>query len=183
MTLGTGGEAYISNGIGGGVYLVRPGGRVLEALVNPGVLGSPQTPALGSDGRRLYVADYIRGIAMVDLNTRLVHWLQRPPECAVSGIDGLSFTGHSLLAVQNGTDPARLLRIRSRDGRRSRQPLHGARAEHPRPRRADPRHRRRHRLFLHRERGAGRASPTAGVAPPRRPARRARHLPHPRSRA
>ena len=43
-----------------------------------------------------------------------VHWLAPAPGIALSGIDGLYVTGDSFLAVQNGTNPPRLMRF-SRD--------------------------------------------------------------------
>jgi hypothetical protein len=56
------------------------------------------------------VADYSRGIAIVNLQgPKSVSWLKHPPELAVYGIDGLYLYGQSLIAVQNGTVPERLL--------------------------------------------------------------------------
>jgi hypothetical protein len=81
----------------------------LETLVEPGVLGSPQTPALTRDGSTLLVPDYQRGIARVALRQRSVSWLQRPPELALFGIDGMYLEGRTLVAIQNGTVPERIV--------------------------------------------------------------------------
>jgi hypothetical protein len=117
MTISPAGRVYVSDGLGGGVYTVIPGrGSVLTPLIEPGELVSPQTPALTPDGSRLLVPDYVRGIAIVDLKTRSVSWIRHPPELAVFGIDGLYLDGRTLVAVQNGTTPERIIMMQLADG-------------------------------------------------------------------
>jgi hypothetical protein len=79
--------------------------------VPPGTFRSPQTPALTPDGSRLFVPDYSRGIGILDLKTKSVKLLDHPPELSLAGIDGLYLAGASLIAVQNGTTPPRVIRI------------------------------------------------------------------------
>ena len=89
----------------------RSGANELERLDVPGEFPSPQTPALSADEKTLYVPDYLRGIAAMDLATRAVKWLPPAENVALSGIDGLYVFGDSFLAVQNGTAPPRLTRF------------------------------------------------------------------------
>jgi len=105
------GEVYVSDNATLAVYVARPGVDSLEVLVPSGVLLNPQNPALSPDGRRLFVADYLMGIAVVDLASRQVGWLPTPPDVASSGIDGLYVAGRSLIGVQNGTAPERIVRF------------------------------------------------------------------------
>ncbi len=112
MTVAPGGDVFVSEAVTGAVYTIRPGGAQLEVLVPPGTFVSPQNPAVAADARRLFVADYLRGIGVVDLTTRQVTWMSHPPEVAVSGIDGMYLAGDSLIAVQNGTEPNRVVRFR-----------------------------------------------------------------------
>jgi hypothetical protein len=105
------GEVYVSDNATRAVYVVRPGADSLEVVVAPGVLANPQNPAVSPDGRRLFVADYLLGIAVVDLATRRLDWLPQPPDVATNGIDGLYVAGRSLIGVQNGTAPERLVRF------------------------------------------------------------------------
>jgi hypothetical protein len=114
MTIGPDGTVYVSDGLGGGVFTVKPGTprSGLVTLVEPGNLGSPQTPALTGDGSTLLVPDYQRGIARVSLQRRSVSWLQRPAELALFGIDGMYLEGRTLVAIQNGTVPERIVMIR-----------------------------------------------------------------------
>jgi sugar lactone lactonase YvrE len=105
------GTLYVADGRGGGVYAIRPGLKPnLEPLVAPQSLISPQTPAL-LNGRRLLIPDYSRGIAELDLASRNLRWVSHPRELALFGIDGLYAHGRTLVAVQNGTVPERVLEL------------------------------------------------------------------------
>jgi hypothetical protein len=116
MTLSSTGTVYVSDGIGGGVYTVRSEpGSALTPLIEPGEVASPQTPALTGDGSRLLVPDYVRGIAVVDLKTHLVSWLKHAPELALFGVDGLYLEERTLVAIQNGTTPERIIVMRLAD--------------------------------------------------------------------
>lgn len=84
MTIGRGGDLFVSEGLRGAVLRLRAGAKELERLDEPGEFPSPQTPALSPDERTLYVPDYIRGIAAIDLVTRAVKWLQPAPGIALS---------------------------------------------------------------------------------------------------
>ncbi len=110
-TVGPNGDAYASDGFSGAVYRASADGKTFEALVEPGALGSPQTPAVVLGGAALVVPDYSRGLARLDLATREVRWLAHPRDAALTGIDGLNLVGGALIAVQNGTEPARILRL------------------------------------------------------------------------
>ncbi len=114
MALSAAGDLYVSDGAGGGVYCIRAEPEaVLETRVAPGALRSPQSPVPLPDGKRLLVADYSRGIAIVNLQRpQTVSWLRHGSELAVYGIDGLYLHGQGLIAIQNGTVPERLLYMR-----------------------------------------------------------------------
>ena len=110
MTISPAGDVYVGDA-SGAVYTIHSSRDVLEILVGPGEMVGPQTPALSPDGKRLFVADYGRGIAIVDIASHAVSWLAIPKNLGVAGIDGLYLTGRELIAVQNGTSPMRIIRI------------------------------------------------------------------------
>lgn len=111
MTISRHGEIYISEGIYGAVFRLPVGGKAFERLDTPGEFPSPQTPALSEDEKTLYVPDYLRGIAAINLSTHAVRWLMPADDIALSGIDGLYVYRGSFLAVQNGTTPPRIMRF------------------------------------------------------------------------
>ena len=109
--LGRDGTVYLTESIGGGVYRLPPWARTLESLAPGGTFGSPQMPVPTSDGRRLLIPDYTRGIASLDLATRAVTWLAKPRTLSCGGIDGLYRDGHQLIGIQNGSSPRRVMRL------------------------------------------------------------------------
>ncbi|HYL75400.1 MAG TPA: hypothetical protein VEU96_14405 [Bryobacteraceae bacterium] len=115
MTVSTAGDVYVSDGYGE-VYWLDHHQDKLEILIGKGVFRSPQTPALSPDERRLFVPDYSRGISIVDLATKQVKLLEHPKELSLGGIDGLYLNGKTMIAVQNGTAPPRIIRMTLDDG-------------------------------------------------------------------
>jgi hypothetical protein len=110
MALAVNGDPIVSDGEHGGVYRID-GNTQSVARIDAGDFVSPQTPAALADGRRLLVPDYVRGIGVLDLNTRHVDWVPMDGKHALSGIDGLYALGDTLIATQNGTSPERVVRF------------------------------------------------------------------------
>ena len=104
------GDVYVSDGRVGVLYVLRSDASALEPLLADGALVSPQGIVVRPDGR-LFVADYVRGVAIVEPMMRTVSWLPHPHEVPLNGIDGLALRGHTLVAIQNGTTPPRVLRL------------------------------------------------------------------------
>lgn len=111
MTIARDGTLYVTESSHGAVLRLRPGARALERLDEPGEFPSPQTPALSADERVLFVPDYPRGIAALDLQKRSVRWLQPARDIVLSGIDGFYRYRDSFVAVQNGVSPERIVRF------------------------------------------------------------------------
>ena len=110
MTLSAAGDVYVSDGLGF-VYQVDHKRDRIEELFGPGTFRSPQTPALSPDGHRLFVPDYSRGISVVDLTTKECRLLKHPVDLSLGGIDGLYLAGRTMVVIQNGTAPTRVIRI------------------------------------------------------------------------
>ena len=112
MSIGPDGTVYVSDGMnGGGVYRLRGDIKTAKLEQIASGLPSPQTPVLARDGKRLFVADYALGIVVVDLATGKLSYLQHPEALAVTALDGLCLTGDSLIGIQNGTEPERIIRL------------------------------------------------------------------------
>jgi len=111
LTLSPAGDVFVSDGHGP-VYWVSHDDDRLQPLVPAGKFRSPQTPALSADGRTLFVPDYSRGISAVDLKSKRSRLVEHPRELSLGGIDGLYLSGQTMIAVQNGTSPARIVRMR-----------------------------------------------------------------------
>ena len=128
MSISSDGTVYVSDSLGGRVFRVagtpdRKGWdkakldkAKLEMIAED--LFSPQTPVLAADGKRLFVPEYSLGIAVIDLTgndltgSEKITYLSHPENVAVNGIDGMHLVGDSLIGVQNGTEPERIVRFR-----------------------------------------------------------------------
>jgi sugar lactone lactonase YvrE len=119
IALGSDGTLFATESIGGALYALRPGGAALDTLAAPGTFGSPQMPLEVEPGRRLWIADYPRGILEFDLKRRAVRRVVKPRALALSGLDGLALGPDGVVAVQNGTRPTRVLYLETAGGRRS----------------------------------------------------------------
>jgi hypothetical protein len=94
------GEVYLSAG-GDGVFRVaRAAGRLERFVETPGLLVNGI--AASADGRRLYLADHLRGVLLLDPVTRTLRPLAVPPAVSLGGIDGLYVHRQSLVGIQNG---------------------------------------------------------------------------------
>jgi hypothetical protein len=108
MSLLANGDVVVSDGEGGGVYRLSAKTSALQRL-DAGEFISPQTPTVLLDANHIFVPDYERGIAVLDLSTKHVSWLASAGRFALNGIDGLYFDREKLIAVQNGTSPERVI--------------------------------------------------------------------------
>lgn len=111
ITVASDGTVYASDPLNGGVWLARPRSAALETLVPPGRFRSPQGLVLSANERALYISDYPHGLAVIDLASGRIDRLTGPRPLMLDGIDGLFRRGHSLIAVQNGTRPIRILAL------------------------------------------------------------------------
>ena len=111
IALGTGGSVYASDPLGGGIYVLHPDGAQIAELVAPGTFRSPQGIAPAPDGALLHISDYRYGLAAINLASGKVLRVRAGVPLMLDGIDGLWRYGDSLVAVQNGSQPMRIVRI------------------------------------------------------------------------
>lgn len=104
------GTVYLSDAEAPAIYRLKPGAQALEPWVGGREVTGPNGLALSANGDALYVADYAQGLLRIDLATAEAAVL--PAELPTVGIDGLARLGdRTLVAVQNGVVPPRILRI------------------------------------------------------------------------
>jgi sugar lactone lactonase YvrE len=110
MALDSDGNAVVCDGELGGVYRISRVSFKVERI-DAGDFISPQTPAVLPDGKHVLVPDYVRGIGVLDLDSKAVAWLPMQGKFAMSGIDGLYAAGSTWIATQNGASPERVVRF------------------------------------------------------------------------
>jgi sugar lactone lactonase YvrE len=112
VTIARNGDVYSTDSRGPAVYRVRAGSDSIEQFATSPLLLSAQGLALDAEERTLYVADYSRGILRIDLTTRAVRLLETADDVLALGIDGLYLVEGSLVGIQNGVAPHRVVRLR-----------------------------------------------------------------------
>lgn len=64
------------------------------------------------DESKLFIADYLKGVLVINVKTKQHSWLDFPEETSKKGIDGVVFYKKSLIAIQNGVVPIRIVRYK-----------------------------------------------------------------------
>jgi len=66
--------------------------------------------AFDENQTKLFIADYLKGIVMIDLKSNSYSWLKFSENATKKGIDGLVFYKNSLIAIHNGVTPIRIIK-------------------------------------------------------------------------
>jgi len=120
LTIQSNGDVFTTDSLSPAVYVIRAEKDEIELFVEDPGFGSPQGLAFSSDERHLFMADYSTGLFDIDVRTKKVTHLAALAGATLLGIDGLYFHKGSLIGVQNGVTPQRVVRVSlSRDLRRA----------------------------------------------------------------
>lgn len=98
------GDVYVSDGGAGRMYRARLDAAAMEIIETQ--LTSPQGPCFSADGRRMYVADYVEGIAVVDLPGGACRRLGWKLGTATNGIDGMTRYGTHSSGCRTARSPS-----------------------------------------------------------------------------
>jgi tetratricopeptide (TPR) repeat protein len=111
LVINSRGDVFATDSLSPAIYVVRSGRDELELFLDGEPFSSLQGLDFTPDEKRLFVADYAKGIFVVELATRKIVNLAPAPDSTLLGIDGLYFYKGSLIGVQNGVNPQRLIRL------------------------------------------------------------------------
>lgn len=101
-------EVYISDSTEPIIYKIEKENLVLwKDLRNQAF--NLQGIVFNEDESKLFVADYLKGIAVIDVKNKKESWLVFPNDASRKGIDGLVFYKKSLIAIHNGVVPIRIV--------------------------------------------------------------------------
>jgi len=111
LIVGKNGTVYISDGLKNSIYTISVDKPLEEAFKIADQSYNLQGLALNEDETELFVADYIKGLFKLNLNTGSVEFLKLEGDIVGKGFDGLYFYENSLIGIQNGTTPDRVWRF------------------------------------------------------------------------
>jgi hypothetical protein len=105
------GDVYATDSLSPALYVLRRGADRFETVLEGEPFASPQGLDFSADEKRLFVADYAKGVFVFDLETKKYAPLAPAPDSTMLGIDGLYFYRGRLVAVQNGVNPNRVVQL------------------------------------------------------------------------
>lgn len=111
LTIDSNGDVFTTDSLTPAVYVIRREKDEIELFLENEGFVSPQGLAFSGDERHLFMADYSTGIFDIDLGTKKVVHLPPLEGATLLGIDGLYFYDGSLIGVQNGVAPWRVVRL------------------------------------------------------------------------
>jgi hypothetical protein len=109
LAIDSNGDVFATDSVTAAIYVVRNNGKELELFVEGQPFISPQGLDFSRDHKKLFVADYSKGIFLVDVKTKEVKSINA--DFTLLGIDGLYYYKGSLIGVQNGVNPQRLVKL------------------------------------------------------------------------
>src|SRR5262245_21714864 len=104
------GDLYLTDSLAGSILWIPLDKDELQPFLGPDILRYPNGIAITPDGKTLFVA-HETGIAVIDTSTKDLHDIRTQTGVPLLGIDGLYFHKGSLVAIQNGVGPGRVMRF------------------------------------------------------------------------
>jgi len=110
IAIGKNGQVFAADGLRNTIY--RLDGDALKPMVENPKLTSIRGLAVSGDGKQLYFADYALGIFGVDLAAGKGFDLDYAGnKLVLGGIDGLYWYDNTLVVIENGMSPKRVMRL------------------------------------------------------------------------
>lgn len=105
------GMVYASDSITPRILKMEPDGQTLDPFAADPRFANVQGIALDEKNHRLFAADYLTGLFVIDTRTGDVTALDNIADAHLGGIDGLYYYNGGLIGIQNGTTPQRIVWI------------------------------------------------------------------------
>lgn len=106
------GQVFISDGLGNKIYVVESGESKLSQFIDLSASTFNLQGLTFSTGERyLFITDYITGIYKIGIADKSVVKITLSEGISEKGIDGLYFYNETLVAIQNGTFPYRIMQL------------------------------------------------------------------------
>jgi hypothetical protein len=110
LVLDSKGTPYVSDSRNNIIYTYDADRRELLPYFSSKEFWSIQGLCFSDDDNVLYIADYIKGIFMLEVKTMKLSKVIVPYDLSLKGTDGILFYKNSLITIQNGVQPNRVVR-------------------------------------------------------------------------
>lgn len=101
------GQVFITDSQNNDILMVNEKTFKVETFFSSEDFWNIQGIAFSPDEKILFVADYVKGIFKLDVQSKVLTEVVSKAEASLKGIDGLYFYNNSLIAIQNGVVPLR----------------------------------------------------------------------------
>ncbi len=105
------GDVFATDSISPKIYFIAAKNDSLEVFLESDLFFSLQGLTFSPDEKFLFIADYSKGISKIVMKTKQIEQLTPAENITVLGIDGLYFYKRNLIAIQNGVNPNRVIRL------------------------------------------------------------------------
>lgn len=105
------GNLYLSDSRNPAIYEFDQKTKTFKEFISLPAAWNLQGLTFSSDFQFLFVADYISGVFKIDMKTKSVTEISNETNLSLKGIDGLLYYQQSLIAVQNGVHPKRIVSL------------------------------------------------------------------------
>ncbi|GJL92875.1 hypothetical protein [Hyphococcus sp.] len=105
------GTVYASDSVTPRILKMEPGGQTLDVFADDPRFVNLQGIALDEKNHRMFVADYLGGLFVINTQSGAVTALENTADAHLGGIDGLYYYKGGLIGIQNGTTPIRIVYI------------------------------------------------------------------------
>ncbi|HZS44265.1 MAG TPA: hypothetical protein VFC63_04135 [Blastocatellia bacterium] len=111
LTISPSGDVYSADSLAPQIYVIRHDKDEIELFLENNQIANGQGITFSDDGKHMFMSDYSNGIFAIDQGTRKMTLLEFPAGTSMLGIDGIYFYKGSIIGVQNGIIPHRVIRI------------------------------------------------------------------------
>ena len=111
LVLNSRGDVFASDSVTPAIYKIDRDKESIDLFMADASFVNPQGLAFSADEKRLFMADYLKGVFVIEMKSRTVSLLTPADSMTLLGIDGLYAYQGRLIAVQNGVPPNRIIEL------------------------------------------------------------------------
>ncbi|HMI64963.1 MAG TPA: hypothetical protein VK517_02940, partial [Cyclobacteriaceae bacterium] len=110
LVLNKKGDVFVSDSQTNTIFIINEKTRHLEPFFTSPDFWNIQGLSFSDNEKFLFLSDYVKGIYRLELKTKTLTEVTCNLDVSLKGIDGLVYDDHALIAIQNGTNPRRVMR-------------------------------------------------------------------------
>lgn len=104
------GKVYVTDSQNNDILTVNEKSGRVESFFSSPEFWNIQGLTFSADEKYLFIADYVKGVFRLDMQSKVLTEVAAKVEASMKGIDGIYFYNNSLIAIQNGVTPLRCMR-------------------------------------------------------------------------